>query len=112
MTDTLLWPETRALKTIGYTDLPVPFGTIVGLAEHLAVSDACGTSLAPSRYVVGIHLIRFPNFGFVSIVTESAQWAIRLSFGLCSSSLPRIDRGLIVLAKDSDIKQLGILFSA
>lgn len=39
------------------------------LTQHLAVGDRSGSAFAPSRDVVGVHVGKFVDFGFVGVVT-------------------------------------------
>lgn len=40
----------------------------MGLAEHLTIGNVGGAAFGPSGDVVGIHLGKFPEFGFVGTI--------------------------------------------
>ena len=46
------------------------------LAEHLAVLDGCLTTLAPSGYVVGVHLRELIQSSAVVVVAKGAERAV------------------------------------
>ena len=64
--------------------LPVAFYPVMRLAEHLAVSFAGRTSLAPCGHVVGAHLAHLVNPLLVRFLALGAQRAVgdSLSFGI------------------------------
>ena len=59
--------------------LPIPFRSIVGFAQHLAVGDAGSAAFAPCGHMGSIHLLEFPYFGAGGIMTESTQRTVRLA---------------------------------
>lgn len=79
------------------------------LAQHLAVLNTRGTTLAPSRHVVGIHVLQVPYTGMVLVVTDSTEWAVALTLLLGRCRLPGIDGLLCRLVEHTDIQQFGVL---
>jgi hypothetical protein len=77
----------------------IPFGAVVGFAEHLAILNVGCAALAPGAHVVGIHFGQLPDSGLIAVVTQCAEWAIGDSFllrrlGLCS--INRFFRGFVI----------------
>ena len=72
-------------------NLPIPFGSVVRLAEHFAVGTVGCAALAPSGYVVGVHFGDFPDFVLVCVFRHSAVWAVGFSCRLSLGCLRRID---------------------
>ncbi len=56
--------------------LAIALSPVVGFAEHLAVGHDRGSAGAPGSDVVGIHLVKFPDFGFVRVGTDRTEWAV------------------------------------
>lgn len=68
--------------------LPVPLRPVVGLAEHLAIADACRAAAAPCRHVVGVHLRKLPDAGMVGTVGHGAVRAVGDAFSPGVGGLP------------------------
>lgn len=91
--------------------LPVPFGSVVRLAEHFAVGAVGCAALAPCGYVVGVHFGEFPDFVFVCVFRHGTVWAVGSSCRLSLGCLHRIDALLGSVIEHADIQKFFILFA-
>lgn len=89
--------------------LAVSLSPIVRFAQHLAIIDGSGATLAPGRYMVGVHVRQLPDSRPVGIVTDGAVGTVRDSFLIGFRRLLRIDSFLRRIVKHTDIKQARFL---
>ena len=83
----------------------------MSLAQHLAIADIGGTTLAPGRYVVCIHFVELINLGANIIMSFCTFRAIADALLSCLICLTGIHRLLHTLFKDADVQQMLVSFS-
>ena len=88
--------------------LAVPFYSIVGFAEYLAVRGDSRTSLAPSSYVIRIHFFESPDLSVVGGLANDAERAVRFPASFSLSRLLFVGRTARGRIEHTHIEELGV----
>ena len=84
----------------------------MSLAQHLAVVDVCGSTFAPSCYVVGIHFREFPYFGTIGLMSHCTMWTIGYTLNFGIFSLSWVYPPFRCVIKHAYIQQFGVLHTS
>lgn len=99
-------------KTYGRMSLLVALGSVVSLAEHLAVRLIGRAALAPRGHMVSVHLVKAIDALRVVVMTERTQRAVGPVMGRRVIRLPLVDGLLGALVEHADVEKGRVLFAA
>ena len=101
-----------AAKCKKFYFLFIAFGSVMRLAEHLAVGDVCRTTFGPSSHMISVHLNELIDTCAVGIFTHRAKRTVGDIIRLRLCGLLRVLGFLHRVLEETNLQQFGQLAAA